>query len=81
MSKRSPLPRAVSTGVFARWLLVAAMLGALGLQWVHAMSGFGGAAAEDFFSRWMYLGIEVAAAVVLALRGLQRRARGRRGSC
>jgi two-component system, cell cycle response regulator len=73
MPRRSPLPRAARTGAFARWLIIAVMLGALGLQWVHALSGFGGAGAEDFFSRWVYLGIEVAAAAVLALRGLQRR--------
>ena len=72
MSKRSPLPRAVTTGAFVRSLIIAVMVGALGLQWVHALSGFGGAAAEDFFSRWTYLGIEVAASAVLILRGLQR---------
>jgi two-component system, cell cycle response regulator len=73
MSNRSPLSRLAITWALAPWLILAVMLGALGLQWVHALSGFGGAAAGDFFSRWMYLGIEVAAAAVLGLRGLQRR--------
>ena len=73
MPNRSPLPRVAITRAVAPWPIIAVMVCALGLQWVHALSGFGGTGAEDFFSRWTYLGIEVAASAVLAVRGLQRR--------
>ena len=55
------------------WLVMAVMGSLMVVQWVHAVSGFGGAAAEDFFSRWMYVAIGAAAGVVLTLHGLQRR--------
>jgi two-component system, cell cycle response regulator len=42
-------------------------------QWVHALSGFGGAATSDFFARWMYDAIVITSGVVLLIRGLNRR--------
>src|SRR5690348_16072447 len=55
------------------WLVMSATVCLLAVQWVHALWGLGGPAAENFFGSCMYDGIEVAASVVLMWRGLQRR--------
>jgi two-component system, cell cycle response regulator len=54
-------------------LIMATTACLLVLQWVHAIAGFGGVAAEDLFSRWMYLAIGAAASIALTLRGWRRR--------
>jgi diguanylate cyclase (GGDEF)-like protein/putative nucleotidyltransferase with HDIG domain len=56
--------------VFDARLLMAVTLCLLTVQWVHAVSGFGGTATEDFFGRWMYDAIGVASGLVLLSRGL-----------
>src|SRR5215204_6144345 len=44
--------------------------------WSHALTGFGGAGAEDFFGRWMHDAVILAAAVG-CLAGAARRGRDR----
>jgi two-component system, cell cycle response regulator len=66
-------PRALIARAVEPRLFMATAGCLLVLEWVHAASGFGGVAAEDFFSRWMYLAIGAAASIALSLRGLQRR--------
>jgi diguanylate cyclase (GGDEF)-like protein len=49
----------------------------LAVQWVHAVSGIGGAAAAAFFGRWTYDAIVILAGVSLLTRGAgARSARG-----
>jgi two-component system cell cycle response regulator len=43
-----------------------------GAMWVHALTGFGGAGTDDFFSRWIYDAITLASAVTLLWCGAVR---------
>ncbi len=51
----------------ARWLLALAAV-ALAAFWFHAMLGFGGAGLDSLFSRWVYTGVMVLAALACAAR-------------
>ncbi len=50
-------------------LAVGAMICLLAVQWVHAVTGIGGAGAAAFFGRWTYDAIVILAGVSLLMRG------------
>jgi diguanylate cyclase (GGDEF)-like protein len=59
-----------SQGLLARRLLLAATAVALGTEFVHALSGFGGRSLDRFFTDELYLAIELAGVLLCGMRAV-----------
>ena len=49
----SPLRPSFASSTAITRLIIAVALAAVAVQWAHALSGFGGEATQDLFSRWV----------------------------
>jgi diguanylate cyclase (GGDEF)-like protein len=62
-----------STAKLARRLAFAATIGALGVLFAHALTGFGGESVTDFFSDPYYVALELAGTIGCGVRALRVR--------
>jgi two-component system cell cycle response regulator len=68
--------RLARVSVLGPRLMIGVALCMLALQWAHAVSGFGGAGAADFFGRWMYDAIVIVCGLASLVCGFRRPVRG-----